>query len=100
MPSTASISRRLKASLTQNSEELIADEAPEPFTLICRIEALRRLEGTRMAAMWCAELRQGYKKPVRFYTTSVQLFTLLRFYVRGRGRLYRKALLCGMPFNA
>ena len=79
MPSTASISRRLKASVMQNSEELIADEAPEPLTLICRIEAPRRFEGTRMAAMWCAELRQGYKKPVRFYTTSVQLFTLLRF---------------------
>ena len=31
-----------------------------------------------MAAMWCAELRQGYKKPVRFYTAMVILFTLLR----------------------
>ena len=29
MPSTVSISRRLKASVMQNSEELIADEAPE-----------------------------------------------------------------------
>ena len=26
-----------------------------------------------MAAMWCAELRQGYKKPVRLYTTPVSL---------------------------
>ena len=38
MPSTASISRWLRASLTQNSEKLIADEALEPFILICRIE--------------------------------------------------------------
>ena len=38
MLSPASISRWLKASLTQNSKELIADEAPEPFILICRIE--------------------------------------------------------------
>ena len=37
VPLTASISRWLKTSLTQNSEELIADEAPEPFTLICHI---------------------------------------------------------------
>ena len=47
-----------------------------------------------MAAMWCAELPQGYKKPVRFYTTPVWL---LRLYVRGR--VYCKALLCGLPFN-
>ena len=78
MPATASVSRWLKASLTQNSEELIADEAPEPFILICLIETPHRREYTRMAAMWCAELRQEYKKPVRFYTASVQLFTLLR----------------------
>ena len=41
---------------------MIADEAPEPFILICRIEALHHREDTRMAAMRCAELRQGYKK--------------------------------------
>ena len=57
MPSTASISCWLKASLTQNSEELIPAEAPEPFTLICRIETPHHREDTRMAAMWCAELR-------------------------------------------
>ena len=61
MPSTASISCWLKASLTQNSEELIADEAPEPFILICRIETPHHREDTRMAAMWCAELRRGSK---------------------------------------
>ena len=72
MPSTASISRWLKASLTQNSEELIADEAPEPFILICRIETPHHREDTRIAAMWCAELRQGYKKSVQFYTTPVR----------------------------
>ena len=33
MPSTASISRWLKASLMQNSEELMLGEAPEPFIL-------------------------------------------------------------------
>ena len=70
MPSTASISRWLKASLTQNSEELILDEAPEPSILICRIETPHCLKDTRMAAMWCAELRQGYKKPLRFYDTG------------------------------
>ena len=74
MPSTASISRWL----TQNSEELITDEAPKLFILICRIETPLHREDTRMAAMRCAELRQGYKKPVRFYTTLVILFTLLR----------------------
>ena len=78
MPSTASISRWLKASLTQNIEELIPDEASEPFILICRIETPLHRKDTRMAAMRCAELRQGYKKPVRFYTTLVILFTLLR----------------------
>ena len=59
MPSTASISRWLKASLTQNSEELIADEAPELFILICRIETPHHhhREDTRMAAMWCAGTR-------------------------------------------
>ena len=62
MPSTASISRWLKASLTQNIEELIPDEASEPFILICRIETPHHREGTRMAAIWHAELRQGYKK--------------------------------------
>ena len=41
---------------------MIADEAPEPFILICRIETPHHLEEPRMAAMWCAELRQGYKK--------------------------------------
>ena len=51
VPLTASISRWLKTSLTQNSEELIADEAPEPFTLICHIEALHDREDTRTAAM-------------------------------------------------
>ena len=61
MPSTASISCWLKASLTQNSEELIPAEAPEPFTLICRIETPHHREDTRMAAMWCAELRRGSK---------------------------------------
>ena len=94
MPSTASISRWFKTSLTQNSEELTADEAPEPFILICRIKTPHYREDRRMAAMWCAELPQGYKKPVRFYTTPVRL---LRLYVRGR--VYCKALLCGMPFN-
>ena len=62
MPSMASISRWLKTSLTQNSEELIAGEAPEPFILICRIETPHHREDTRMAAIWCAELPQGYKK--------------------------------------
>ena len=57
MPSTASISRWLKASLTQNSEELIADEAPKPFILICRVETSHHREDTRMAAMLCTELR-------------------------------------------
>ena len=57
----------------------MADEAPEPFILIYRIETLHHREDTRMAAMWCAELRQGYKKPVRFYTTPVRIFTLLLF---------------------
>ena len=52
MPSTASISRWLKASLTQNSEELTADEASDPFILICRIETPYHREDTRMAAMW------------------------------------------------
>ena len=52
---------------------MIADEAPKPFILICRIETLHHREEPRMAAMWCAELRQGYKKPVRFYTTPVSL---------------------------
>ena len=51
MPSTASISRWLKASLTQNSEEPIPDETPEPFILICRIETLYHREDTRTAAM-------------------------------------------------
>ena len=82
-PSPASISHWLKASLTQNSEELILDEAPELFILICRIETPHHREDTKMAAMWCAELRQKYKKPVRFYTTPVRLFMLLR----PRGRL-------------
>ena len=79
MPSMASISRWLKTFLMQNSEEMIADEAPEPFILICRIETPHHREEPRMAAMWCAELRQGYKKPVQLYTTPVLLFTLLRF---------------------
>ena len=57
MPSTASISRWLRASLTQNSEKLIADEALEPFILICRIETPHHRENTRMAAMWCAGTR-------------------------------------------
>ena len=56
-PSTASISRWLKASLTQNSEELIPDEAPGSFILICRIETPHHREDTRMAAMWCAGTR-------------------------------------------
>ena len=42
-PSTASISRWLKAYLMQHSEELITDKAPEPFTLICRIVTLTTL---------------------------------------------------------
>ena len=41
MLSTASISRWLKASLMQNSEELTPDEAPEPFIL-----TLHNCEGT------------------------------------------------------
>ena len=57
MLSTASISRWLKASLTQNSEELIADEAPGSFILICRIATPHHREDTRMAAMWCAGTR-------------------------------------------
>ena len=57
MPSTASIFRWLKAFLTQNSEELIADEAPEPFILICRVETSHHREDTRMAAMLCTALR-------------------------------------------
>ena len=82
MPSTASISRWLKASLTQNIEELIPDEASEPFILICRIETPHHHEDTKMAAIWHAELRQGYKKSVRFYTTLVRLFTFPRPRVR------------------
>ena len=42
------------------------------------METPRRREDIRMAAMWRAKLRQGYKKPVRLYTTSVRLFTLIR----------------------
>ena len=78
MLSTASISRWLKASLTQSSEELIPDEVPESFILILSYKNTHHREDTRMVAMWCAELRQGYKKTVRFYTTPVLFFTLLR----------------------
>ena len=60
MPSTASISRRLKASVMQSSEELIADEAPELVVWLAAV--LRHKNGCD-----CAELRQGYKKPLRFY---------------------------------
>ena len=70
MPSTASISRWIKASLTQKNEELIADEAPEPFILICRIETTHHREDTRIAVMLCAELRQGSRYGTKLLAAS------------------------------
>ena len=61
MPSTASISRWLKTSLTQNSEELIADEVPEPFILICRIETPHH-RGTQK---WLQCGAQNYGKDIK-----------------------------------
>ena len=81
MLSTASISRWLEAPLTQNSEELIADEAPKPFILMCRIKTPHHREDTRMTTMWCAELPQGYKKTVAILYDTGSTFhtsTLLR----------------------
>ena len=60
MPSTASISRWLKTSLTQNSEELIANEALEPFILICRIETT--IVGTQK---WLQCGAQNYSKDIK-----------------------------------
>ena len=87
MPSTASISRWLKTSLTQNSEELIANEALKPFILICRIETT--IVGTQK---WLQCGAQNYSKDIK------NRCDFTRFYVRGH--VYWKALLCGMPFNA
>ena len=70
MPSTVSISRRLKASLTQNSGGLIADEAPEPFILICCIETLLHRGDTKMAAMLCTELRQESRHGTKLLAAS------------------------------
>ena len=82
MPLTVSISCWLKASLTQNSEEVIADKAPEPFTLICRIETPHH-RGTQE---WLQCGAQNYGKDIKNRCD----FT--------RHRLaFWKALLCGMP---
>ena len=78
MPSTASISRWLKTSLTQNSEELIADEVSEPFILICRIETPHHRGTQKWLQCGAQNYGKDIKKPVRFYTTPVRLFTLLR----------------------
>ena len=94
MPSTASVSRWLKASLTQNSEELIANEALEPFILICRIATT--IVGTQK---WLQCGAQNYSKDIKNRCDFTRhRFDFSRFYVRGH--VYWKALLCGMPFNA
>ena len=93
MPSTASISRWLKTSLTQNSEELIADEVPEPFILICRIETPHHRGTQKWLQCGAQNYGKDIKKPVRFYTTPVRLFTLLRFYASTLLRFYASTLL-------
>ena len=70
MHSTVSISRWLKASLAQNSGGLITDEAPEPFILTCCIETPHHRGDTKMAAIWCAELRQGSRHGTKFLAAS------------------------------
>ena len=77
MPSTASISRWFEASLTQNSEELIADEAPEPFILICRIETPHHLRTKE----WLRCDAQNYRKDIKNQCDFTRhWFDLSRFY--------------------
>ena len=73
MSLTVSISCWLKASLTQNSEEVILDKAPEPFTLICRIETPHHRGTQEWLQCGAQNYGKDIKKLVRFYTTPVSL---------------------------